>query len=60
MQCRKHYVSEKNKKAKGICLAKVSDEERCYSFCDENGSGKQSALLVEWGASFERVFCFRA
>ena len=50
-------MSEKNKKAKGICLAKVSNEERCYSFCDENGSGKQSAFLVEWGASLERVFC---
>ena len=51
-------VSEKNKKAKGVCLAKFSHEERCYSFCDENGTGKQSAFLVEWSASLERVFCF--
>ena len=26
MQCRKHYVSEKNKKAKGICLVKLSND----------------------------------
>ena len=58
MQCRKHYVSEKNKKAKGICLVKLSNEERCYAFCYENGTGKQSSFLVEWGASLERVFCF--
>ena len=51
-------MSEKNKKAKGICLAKLSNEERCYSFCNENGTGKQSAFLVEWSASLERVFCF--
>ena len=51
-------MSEKNKKAKGVCLAKFSHEERCYSFCDENGTGKQSAFLVEWSASLERVFCF--
>ena len=51
-------MSEKNKKAKGVCLAKFSHEERCCSFCDENGTGKQSAFLVEWSASLERVFCF--
>ena len=51
-------MSEKNKKAKGVCLAKVSNEERCYSFCDKNGTGKKSAFLVEWSASLERVFCF--
>ena len=50
-------MSEKNKKAKGICLAKLSNEERCYPFCLENGTVKQSAFLVEWGASLERVFC---
>ena len=49
-------MSEKNKKAKGICLAKLCDEERRYSFCYENGTGK--TILVEWGASPERVFCF--
>ena len=51
-------MSEKDKKAKGVCLAKFSHEERCCSFCDENGTGKPSAFLVEWVASLERVSCF--
>ena len=48
-------MSEKDKKARGICLVNLSSEERCYSFCYENGTVKPSAFLVEWGASLERV-----